>query len=102
QRPVLLARDRAEALEPRAAERRILRKQEVAAPKALARDRAVRLPVDGEEDAGSVAGLWHALDENENVPVGVGVDGAWTQAVLAERHRVVIRIVVVRRRSPVA
>ena len=100
--PFVLAHDRAEALEPRTAERRILRKQEVAAPKALARHRPVRLPVDGEEDACSVARLRHALNEDENVPVRVGVDGAGTQSILGERHGIIIGVVVVRRGSPVA
>ena len=49
QRAVLVAHDRPEALEARAAERGILGEQEIAAPKALARDRAVGLPVDREE-----------------------------------------------------
>ena len=55
QRAVLVAHDRPEALEARAAERGVLREQEIAAPEALARDRAVGLAVDGENDAGRVA-----------------------------------------------
>ena len=50
-----------EALEARAAERGVLREQEVAAPEALARHRAVGLAVDGEENAGRVVRLRHAL-----------------------------------------
>ena len=51
QRAVLVAHDRPEMLEAGAAERWLVHEQEIAAPEALARDRAVGLGVDGEEDA---------------------------------------------------
>src|SRR5262249_49697650 len=53
--------DRAEALESRAAECAVLRKQEVAAPESFARHRAVGLTVDGENDARRVVRLRDAL-----------------------------------------
>src|SRR5262249_49832288 len=63
--------DRAKALESRAAERVVLRKQEVAAPESFARHRAVRLSVDGQNDAGCALRLRDALYDHQDVPVGV-------------------------------
>src|SRR5205085_2345722 len=97
---VLLAHDRPEVLEPGAAESGILREQEIAAPEALARNSPVGLRIDREEDAGSVASLRHALREHQEMPVRIGIDGAGTQRVLVERHRIIIGVVVVVRGSP--
>ena len=99
-RAVLVAHDRPEALEPGAAERGILREQEIAAPEALARDRPVGLRVDGEDDARRVVGLRHAPHQHQQVPVRIGVHGPRAQRVLVQRHRIIIGVVVGHRRSP--
>ena len=91
---------RTEALESRPAERGVLRKQEVAAPEALARDRAVGLAVDGENDAGCVLRLRNAAHDHQNVPVRIRIDGAWAQRVRRERHGIVISVVVGERGAP--
>ena len=100
QAAVLVAHDRPEALEAGAAERGILREQEVAAPEALARDRAVGLRVDGEDHAGRVIGLRHAPHQHQQMPVGIGVDGPRPQRLLVQRHRIEIVVVVGDRGSP--
>src|SRR5262249_45955914 len=71
---VLLAHDRPEALEARAPEGGIVDKQEIAAPKALARDRPVGFRIDRQEGAGRATGLRYAPHEHHNVPVWVGID----------------------------
>jgi hypothetical protein len=86
-------------LEAGAAECGIVHEQEIAAPEALARDRPVRLCVDGEENAGGSVRLGHAPHQHENVPVRIGVHRARTQRLLGERHSVEVGVVVVRQRT---
>ena len=97
---VLLAHDRPEALEPGAAERGVVRKQEIAPPKALARDGAVGLRIDGEEDARRAVRLRHAPRDHQHVAVGIGVGDARAQIFRRERHRIVIGVIVICPRSP--
>ena len=63
-------------LEARAAERRVVGEEEVAAPVALARDGLVGLRVDREEQAAGGGGLRYPAHDDERVPVRIGVDGA--------------------------
>jgi hypothetical protein len=100
QAPLAVAHDRPEALEAGPAKRGILGKQEVAAPEALARDRPVRLCIHRKDDAGRVVGLRHALGDDQEVSVRIGVDRSRTQRVLAQRHRIEIIAVVVGRGAP--
>ena len=73
----VLQHDRPEALEPRAAERRILREQEVAAPETFSRDGPVGLSVDCEENARCVSRLRHAPHQHQNVSVRIRVHRPW-------------------------
>ena len=98
QRAVLLAHDRPEVLEAGAAERGIVREQEIAAPKTLARDRPVGLGVDGEEDARRAVRLRHAPHQHQDVPVRIGIHGSRAQRLLGQRHGIKIGVVVARRR----
>src|SRR5262249_34956651 len=86
--------NRPEALESWASESRVLREQEIAAPKTLPCDRAVRLPVDGENDTRRVVRLRHAPHNHQYVPVRVGKDGSRPQRLLPERHGIIISVVV--------
>src|SRR6476619_2450020 len=70
-----LAHDRPEALEPWASKSGILREQEIAAPKTLARDGPVGLRVDSKQDARRVVRLRHAPRQHQDVPVRIGVYG---------------------------
>ena len=95
----VLEHDWPKALEPRTPERRILCKQEIAAPKTLSRDCPVRLSVDGEENTRCVSRLRHATHQHQNVAVRVRVHCSGAQRFLLQRHRIVIGVVVARRRS---
>ncbi len=74
--------------------------EEVAAPEAPARDGAVGLAVDGEEDAARALGLRRAPGDDEHVAIRVGVDGAGAQAREREGHGVVVAAVLARGRAP--
>ena len=88
-----------EALESRAAERGVMRKQEIATPETFACNGPIGLRVNCEEDSGPAAGLRHAPHEYEGMPVWIGIDGAGTQRLLCQWHRIQIGIVAVQRRS---
>ena len=96
QRAVLVAHDRAEMLEAGAAERGFVREKEIAAPETLARDRSVRLGVDGQEDARRAVRFRHAAHQHQHMAVGVGIDRARAQRLLCQRHGVEIGVVVAR------
>src|SRR5260370_6854237 len=76
QRTVFVAHDRPKVLEARAAERRILREQEIAAPETLSCDRPVGLSIDGEEDARLAIHLRHTMHEHQHVAVRTTAHGA--------------------------
>ena len=62
-------------------------------------------PSTARNDARRAVGLRHALHEHQKVPVRIGIDGARPQRVLAQRHGVVVGVVVGRApfaRSPSA
>ena len=92
----------ANTLESGTAERRILCKQEVAAPKPLAGDRAVRLSVNRKEDAGAFVGLRDALHQHKDVPIWISVDRSGTQRLARQRHGIEIGVVVGVCRAPLA
>ena len=99
---VLVGDNRPEALETRTAERRILREQEISAPEAFARDRAVRLPIDGKKYARRIVRLRDAFHKDQNMSVGIGINRSGAQRVLFQRYGVVVGLVIVRRRSSAA
>ena len=96
---ILLLHDRPKALEPGAAERRVVHEQEIAAPKALARDRPVGLRVNGEENARRTVRFRYAFDQHQNVSIRVGVNGAWAQCRFRQGHHVKVGAVIARRHA---
>src|SRR5262249_50986459 len=96
---VVRVHDGTEVLEARAAERGIVREQEVSAPVALACNGAVGLGVDGEEQAALASGLRQAADYDEDVAVRVRVHRAGAQRVPGEPDGIEVGPVVVAGRA---
>src|SRR5262249_59072847 len=97
-----LVQDWPESLKARAAKSRVLREQEIAAPEALPRDGTVGLRVDCKQHTRRVIRLWHTPRQHQDVPVGIGVNGARAQRVVFQSYRIIIGVVVICLRSPVS
>ena len=95
--PVGAARHRPERLEPRPGALDVVGEEERPLPEALASDRRVGLPVDGQQEAAAGGVLRHPLHHHHHVPVRIGVDRPRAQRLLLQRDRIVVGGVVVER-----